>query len=88
MTTEEGGAQPKEYAAKYMAVRAGLPRWMGAPTGRAECHDPQVRPVLDKRFLQPGGLFADVQEAAVGKREPGMLLSTPDQESQLSSSMN
>ena len=35
MTTEEGGAQPKEYATKYMAdrVRNVSAVWMGAPMG-------------------------------------------------------
>src|SRR5438445_5830957 len=38
-TTEEGGAQPKEYAAKYAAdrVRNASVVWMGATMGCCEC---------------------------------------------------
>jgi mono/diheme cytochrome c family protein len=85
MTTEEGGAQPKEYAAKYMAdrVRNVSAVWLGATMGCAECHDHKFDPFSTKDFYSLAAFFADVQEAAVGKREPGMLLSTPDQETQL-----
>src|SRR6185503_9656940 len=41
LTTEEGGAQPKEYIAKYAAdrVRNASSVWLGATLGCAECHD-------------------------------------------------
>jgi hypothetical protein len=85
MTTEEGGAQPKEYAAKYMAdrVRNVSAVWMGATMGCAECHDHKFDPFSTKDFYSLAAFFADVQESPVGKREPGMLLSTPEQEGQL-----
>src|SRR5207244_8907303 len=40
MTTEEGGAQPKEYMAKYAAdrVRNVSAVWLGSTMGCCECH--------------------------------------------------
>src|SRR5204863_4892394 len=40
-TTEEGGAQAKEYTAKYAAdrVRNTATAWLGLTMGCAECHD-------------------------------------------------
>jgi hypothetical protein len=85
MTTEEGGAQPKEYAAKYMAdrVRNVSAVWMGATMGCAECHDHKFDPFSTKDFYSMAAFFADVQETAVGKREPGMLLGTEEQRAEL-----
>src|SRR3569623_22488 len=41
MMTREGGAQPKEYLAKYAAdrVRTVAMTWMGSTMGCCECHD-------------------------------------------------
>jgi len=41
MMTREGGAQPKEYLAKYQADRARTVSmaWLGSTMGCAECHD-------------------------------------------------
>ncbi|MGH7972512.1 MAG: DUF1549 domain-containing protein, partial [Limisphaerales bacterium] len=41
MVTREGGAQPKEYLAKYAADRARTisMAWLGSTMGCAECHD-------------------------------------------------
>ena len=46
----EGGAQPKEYRAKYNAdrVRATASVWMGATLGCAECHDHKFDPFRAK----------------------------------------
>jgi len=46
MTTEEGGAQAKEYTAKYQAdrVRNTASAWLGATLGCAECHDHKYDP--------------------------------------------
>ena len=84
-TTEEGGAQPKEYTAKYAAdrVRNASSVWLGQTLGCAECHDHKFDPVTTKEFYQFAAFFADVQEAAVGKREPGMPVPSPEQEAEL-----
>jgi cytochrome c553 len=73
-TTEEGGAQAKEYEAKYAAdrVRNASTVWLGATMGCAQCHDHKFDPYSMRDFYRMAAYFADVQEAAVGKREPGM----------------
>jgi hypothetical protein len=85
MTTEEGGAQPKEYAAKYMAdrVRNVSAVWLGATMGCAECHDHKFDPFSTKDFYSLAAFFADVRETPVGKREPGMLLGSEEQRAEL-----
>jgi hypothetical protein len=85
MTTEEGGAQPKEYAAKYMAdrVRNVSAVWLGSTMGCCECHDHKFDPFSTKDFYRLAAFFADVQETPVGKREPGMLLASEEQAAEL-----
>jgi hypothetical protein len=80
MTTEEGGAQPKEYKAKYAAdrVRNASTVWLGTTLGCCQCHDHKFDPFSTRDFYRFAAFFADVQEVAVGRREPGMLL--PDQQ--------
>src|SRR5260370_21203344 len=48
MTTEEGGAQAKEYLAKYGAdrVRNTSLVWLAATVGCAECHNHKFDPYL------------------------------------------
>jgi hypothetical protein len=80
MTTEEGGAQAKEYLAKYMSdrVRAVSTVWMGATMGCCECHDHKFDPYTAKDFYRFGAFFADLKEVGVyggaGKRPPEILL--------------
>ncbi len=71
MTTREGGAQPKEYTAKYAAdrVRNVSEVWLGTTMGCAECHDHKFDPVLTKDFYSMAAFFADVQETAVGQQK-------------------
>ena len=71
MTTREGGAQPKEYIAKYAAdrVRNASTVWLGATLGCAECHDHKFDPYTTKDFYQFAAFFADVQETAVGAQK-------------------
>src|SRR5262249_36969692 len=54
MTTEEGGAQPKEYAAKYAAdrVRNVSSVWLGLTLGCCECHSHKFDPFVQKEFYQ------------------------------------
>lgn len=72
MTTREGGAQAKEYLAKYAAdrVRNVSTVWMGATLGCAECHDHKFDPYLTKDFYRFEAFFADLKETAVGTQPP------------------
>ena len=74
-TTEEGGAQPKEYRAIYLAdrVRNVSTVWLGATLGCAQCHDHKFDPYLAKDFYSFGAFFADVVEDPVGRRKPTAL---------------
>ena len=73
-TTAEGGAQPREYEAKYAAdrVRNVSTVWMGATMGCCQCHNHKFDPYTMKDFYSLAAFFADVQEWAVGPREAGM----------------
>ncbi len=70
-TTEEGGAQPKEYTAKYAAdrVRNVSTVWMGLTMGCCECHDHKFDPFTTREFYKLAAFFADVQERPVGRQE-------------------
>ena len=74
-TTEEGGAQPKEYRAIYLAdrVRNASTVWLAATVGCAQCHDHKFDPYLSKDFYSLEALFADVREKPVGRRQPDYL---------------
>ncbi len=63
-TTDEGGAQPKEYLAKYAAdrVRTTSAVWMGVTMGCAECHDHKFDPFTTKDFYSFAAFFADLKE--------------------------
>lgn len=85
LSTEEGGAQPKDYEARMMAdrVRAIGTAWLGQTTGCAQCHDHKFDPISTRDFYALGAFFADVKEQPVGRREEGMLVTTPEQEARL-----
>jgi cytochrome c553 len=74
-TTEEGGAQPKEYRAIYLAdrVRNASGVWLGATVGCAQCHDHKFDPYLTRDFYSLAAFFADVKEEPVGRRKPDPL---------------
>jgi len=84
-TTEEGGAQAKEYEAKYAAdrVRNASTVWLGATMGCCQCHDHKFDPFSTREFYGFAAFFADIQEAAVGAREPGMPVPTEAQSAEL-----
>jgi len=67
MMTREGGAQPKEYLAKYQAdrVRTVGGTWMGATLGCAECHDHKFDPYTARDFYSMSAYFADVKQFGV-----------------------
>lgn len=80
MTTREGGAQPKEYMAKYAAdrVRNASSVWLGLTLGCAECHDHKFDPLTQRDFYSFAAFFADVKETAVGSQRHN--LTVPDEE--------
>lgn len=67
MMTREGGAQPKEYLAKYGAerVRTVSGAWLGSTFGCAECHDHKFDPIAAKDFYALQAFFADVKQWGV-----------------------
>ncbi|MGC3971814.1 MAG: DUF1553 domain-containing protein [Pirellulales bacterium] len=92
MMTAEGGAQDKEYLAKYAADRvrnlSGV--WMGATVGCAECHDHKFDPYTARDFYGLAAFFADIKEKgfygganSTGDWGPRLWLSTPEQAAEL-----
>jgi hypothetical protein len=77
MMTREGGIQPREYFAKYMAdrVRAVGSAWLGATIGCAECHDHKFDPITQRDFYALGAYFADLKQYALYH---GVFLPNPD----------
>ncbi|NBV85514.1 MAG: DUF1549 domain-containing protein, partial [Verrucomicrobia bacterium] len=67
MMTREGGAQAKEYLAKYGAerVRAVSAAWFGSTFGCAECHDHKFDPIKTRDFYELQSFFADVKQWGV-----------------------
>jgi len=67
MVTREGGAQPKEYLAKYAAdrVRTVGTTWLGSTMGCAECHDHKFDPITSRDFYSMAAFFADVKQWGV-----------------------
>ena len=86
MTTREGGAQAKEYTAKYSAdrVRNFSAVWMAGTVGCAECHDHKFDPYTTRDFYSLAAFFADIQETAVGE-QAGTKMPTSDQAAALAS---
>jgi hypothetical protein len=78
-TTEEGGAQAKEYTAKYAAdrVRNASTVWMASTMGCCECHNHKFDPFTTKDFYSFSAFFADIQEKAVGRQDQTPIMS-PD----------
>ena len=81
-TTEEGGAQPKEYTAIYQAdrVRNFSTVWLATTMGCCQCHDHKFDPFTSRDFYSLAAFFADVNELPVGRQPPNLFLPTPDQE--------
>jgi hypothetical protein len=85
LTTEEGGAQPKDYEARMLAdrVRAVGTVWLGQTLGCCQCHDHKFDPATTRDFYSMGAFFADVKEPILGRREPGLVLPTPEEATKL-----
>lgn len=80
ITSEEGGAQPKEYTVKYAAdrVRNVSSVWLGSTMACCECHNHKFDPFSQKDFYSMAAFFADVQDNAVGKHAPVGIIPVPD----------
>ena len=67
MMTREGGAQPKEYLAKYRAERVRMlgTAWLGATLACCECHNHKYDPFTTKDFYSLGTFFDDVRQWGV-----------------------
>jgi len=67
MVTREGGAQPKEYLAKYAAdrVRTVGNAWLGSTLNCCECHDHKFDPFTAKDFYSMAAFFADIKQWGV-----------------------
>jgi hypothetical protein len=85
LSTEEGGAQPKDYEQRMLTdrVRAIGAAWLGQTTGCAQCHDHKFDPITQRDFYSLGAFFADVREQAIGRREEGMAVASPEQSARL-----
>lgn len=67
MMTREGGAQPKEYLAKYQGdrVRTVANAWLGSTLACAECHDHKYDPFTTRDFYELAAFFGDVKQWGV-----------------------
>ncbi len=76
LTTEEGGAQARDYEVRMLTdrVRAVGTVWLGQTWGCCQCHDHKFDPASAKDFYSMGAFFADIKEPILGRRDPGMML--------------
>lgn len=67
MMTREGGAQPKEYLAKYGAdrVRTVSGAFLGSTMACCECHDHKYDPFKTRDFYSMKAFFADIKQWGV-----------------------
>lgn len=74
LSTEEGGAQPGQYEAKYLTdrVKSIGTTWLGQTFMCSECHDHKYDPMTTRDFYALGAFFADIEEVAVGRRGDGI----------------
>ena len=85
LSTDEGGAQAKDYEARMLTdrVRAIGATWLGQTTGCAQCHDHKFDPITARDFYSLGAFFADIQEGIIAQREDGMVVGTPEEHKRL-----
>ncbi len=76
LTTDEGGAQAKDYEARYMQdrVRAVGTVWLAQTWMCSQCHDHKYDPMLAKDFYSIGAFFADIEEGIIASPEKGIPL--------------
>lgn len=84
-TTEEGGAQEKEYRAIYAAdrVRNVSEVWLGSTLGCAQCHDHKYDPFTARDFYSMAAFFDDIKENGIGKRRSNLVVPEPEQEARI-----
>ena len=85
LTTDEGGAQPKDYEARYMQdrVRAVGTVWLAQTWMCSQCHDHKFDPMLAKDFYSMGAFFADIDEGIIASPEKGIPLADMEQQKKL-----
>ena len=85
LSTEEGGAQAKDYEARMLTdrERAVSSVWLCQTVGCAQCHDHKFDPIKQRDFYSLGAFFADIEEPIIGGREPGMLVPDATQAAEL-----
>jgi hypothetical protein len=85
LSTEEGGAQAKDYEARMLTdrVRDVSAVWLGQTIGCAQCHDHKFDPITQRDFYSLGAFFADIDEPIIGGRGPGMLVPNQEQKAEL-----
>lgn len=84
-TTEEGGAQRKEYLAIYQAdrVRNVSTVWLGTTLGCCQCHDHKFDPFTMRDFYSMGAFFADLSENVPGRQPPNLRLPTSEETAEI-----
>ena len=82
LTTDEGGAQAKDYEARYLQdrVRAVGTVWLAQTWMCSQCHDHKFDPMLASDFYSMGAFFADIDEGIIAAPEPGMMVFAPGQQ--------
>jgi hypothetical protein len=87
LTTQEGGAQPKDYEARMLAdrVRAIGTVWLGQTFGCCQCHDHKFDPISTRDFYSLGAFFADIDDKP---GDPGTALPNADQAPELARLQN
>ncbi|MEK0446553.1 MAG: hypothetical protein RLZZ399_1874 [Verrucomicrobiota bacterium] len=85
LSTEEGGAQPKDYESRMLTdrVRAVGTVWLGQTLGCAQCHDHKFDPISTRDFYTMGAFFADIREGVIGKREEGLAVPSVEEAAKL-----
>jgi hypothetical protein len=76
LSTEEGGAQAKDYEQRMLTdrVRAIGTVWLGQTIGCCQCHDHKFDPLTIRDFYSMGAFFSDISEPIIGRREDGILV--------------
>ncbi len=88
MMSAEGGVQPKEYLAKYIAerVRNLGGTWLGVTLGCCECHDHKYDPFSAADFYRFEAFFADIEERGLYGGDdwgPQVKVPSPDEQRKL-----